>query len=242
MTFWSYTHGQRLLDRLNSRNSVLDSACSRRYTTRTGSTINKLPNSVSQKNPATGTGWHSQRPVYDSCRKVIPSLSLINGSQKRKATEEVPPRPVKRRREPLYREKSDGDAFLALRGFGNSPIHAPKKSFFHCMKQVPRRQEHLLSLYSQYVTVDKADKKESVAVVCDILAKLMAHVRSQNGGHLYSAHLLKAGSYAIKTKIGKADEFDWLIPLNVIVRKRSSGYGTAILIPSCDKTVKFKME
>lgn len=208
MTFWGNTCSQRLLDRqrLNSRNPVLRSASSRLYTAGTGSTINNCSSSVNQKNPATGNSWYSQLPVNDSSRKISPNLSLINGTQKRKATEEVPPRPVKRARETLYRQNSDGNAFLDSCGFGGSLIHVPNESFFDCMVQEPRRQEHLLNLYSQYVTVNKADKKECVAVVCDILAKLMAHVRSQDGGHLYSANLLKAGSYAIKTKIGKVDE------------------------------------
>ena len=76
------------------------------------------------------------------------------------------------------------------------------------------QQRNLLDWYKRTVTVDADDKKRSVAVVCHTLRTIMDNVRSQDGGYFYSANLLKAGSYAVKTKIGKADEFDWLLPLN----------------------------
>lgn len=43
----------------------------------------------------------------------------------------------------------------------------------------------------------------------------MEYVQSQPEGDIYQTDVQKAGSHAVKTKIGKADEFDWIIPLNV---------------------------
>ena len=51
--------------------------------------------------------------------------------------------------------------------------------------------------------------------VRDTMTKIMAHVRGQPGGKIYSADLRKAGSHAAKLKIGKADEFDWNVNLDV---------------------------
>ena len=77
------------------------------------------------------------------------------------------------------------------------------------------RQNHLLAFYDNEVQVKSEDRKTSVATVRDTLFEIMENVRNQPGGDFYSPNLRKAGSHAGKTKIGKADEFDWNIPMNI---------------------------
>ena len=77
------------------------------------------------------------------------------------------------------------------------------------------RQNHLMEYYLNAVQVKNADKKASVETVRDTLSEIMENVIRQPDGDIYSPSLRKAGSHASKTKIGKADEFDWAIPLNL---------------------------
>lgn len=77
------------------------------------------------------------------------------------------------------------------------------------------RQLYVKGLYEKHVAVQPDDRKESVKVVKGTMDKIMHHVRGQEGGKYYSPNLVTAGSYASKTKIGKADEFDYVVPLNV---------------------------
>ena len=90
--------------------------------------------------------------------------------------------------------------------------------------ELDKPQRRLLDWYKRTVVVDADDKKRSVAVVCGVLRTIMENVRSQNGGNFYSGNLIKAGSYVVKTKIGKADEFDWLLPLNAKARRDARGH------------------
>ena len=77
------------------------------------------------------------------------------------------------------------------------------------------RQNHLMEYYRNAVQVKTADRKASVETVRDALSEVMENVIRQPDGDIYSQSLWKAGSHASKTKIGKADEFDWAIPLNL---------------------------
>lgn len=77
------------------------------------------------------------------------------------------------------------------------------------------RQRYLTNFYKHHIAVKKEEMKDSVAVVKDIMGKIMEHVRSQKDGKFFSQNLVKAGSYAVKTKIGKPNEFDYNVPLNV---------------------------
>ena len=76
-------------------------------------------------------------------------------------------------------------------------------------------QVYMDEFYENNVKVKKDDRKESVATVRETLSTIMEHVRRQTGGEIYNPGLRKAGSHAVQTKIGKADEFDWSVPLNV---------------------------
>lgn len=77
-----------------------------------------------------------------------------------------------------------------------------------------RRQTYVSNLYQQ-INPESADRKVSAERVRDIMKKITGHVRSQSGGKIYSADLRKAGSHAANVKIGKADEFDWNVDINV---------------------------
>ena len=77
------------------------------------------------------------------------------------------------------------------------------------------RQNHLMEYYRSVVQVKTEDRKASVGTVRDTLSEIMENVIRQPDGDIYSPSLRKAGSHASKTKIGKADEFDWAIPLNL---------------------------
>ena len=76
------------------------------------------------------------------------------------------------------------------------------------------RQLYMISFHNKYAAVTKDDRKASVATVKGVLDQIMKNVRDQKGGKVFSSDLVKAGSHAVKTKIGKADEFDWNVPLN----------------------------
>ena len=79
-----------------------------------------------------------------------------------------------------------------------------------------RRQTYVSNLY-QLINISADDRKKSMEKVRDTMTKIMAHVRGQPGGKIYSADLRKAGSHAAKLKIGKADEFDWNVNLDVAI-------------------------
>ena len=83
------------------------------------------------------------------------------------------------------------------------------------VKSPLKLQEYMEEFYENNVKVNKDDRTKSVATVRETLSTMMAYVRSQPGGEFYNPGLTKAGSHAVHTKIGKADEFDWGVPLNV---------------------------
>lgn len=74
-----------------------------------------------------------------------------------------------------------------------------------------------VNLLLKQLVVDSEDKKQSKGVQKGIVTKIMENVRGQQGGKIYSADVRKAGSSAVKAKIGKADEFDLNIPMHVKV-------------------------
>ena len=77
------------------------------------------------------------------------------------------------------------------------------------------RQLYLSNYHEVHARVNKAEMKESVTVVKDTMGKIMVHVRGLEDGKVYSPNMVKAGSVAVKTKIGKPNEFDFNVPLNV---------------------------
>lgn len=65
------------------------------------------------------------------------------------------------------------------------------------------------------VSLDDDDKKKSRAYADEVLTDLISHAREQQFGEIYGHQIVKAGSYPINAKIGKADEFDTNIIFNV---------------------------
>ncbi|XP_060567539.1 zinc finger protein 423-like [Ruditapes philippinarum] len=77
------------------------------------------------------------------------------------------------------------------------------------------RKKVIDEYYAKKVDIDKDEKKISVELVNDTLAKIMKHVNGQKGGDIYCPNHRKAGSFPVNTKIGKPDEFDTNICLKL---------------------------
>ncbi|XP_060590669.1 zinc finger protein 354B-like [Ruditapes philippinarum] len=82
------------------------------------------------------------------------------------------------------------------------------------LKRIERKKV-IDEYYAQKVDIDKDEKKISVELVNDTLAKIMKHVNGQKGGDIYCPNHRKAGSFPMNTKIGKPDEFDTNICLKL---------------------------
>lgn len=100
---------------------------------------------------------------------------------------------------------------------GTKQLSQHKKDTGHSDKTCSRRKEYIDHLYKKNVALSKWDKKASVEKVDGILGKIMVHVTKSDGGHIYDRNIRKAGSFPIKMKIGKADEFDMQILVNVLL-------------------------
>ncbi|KAK3103762.1 hypothetical protein FSP39_021705 [Pinctada imbricata] len=86
------------------------------------------------------------------------------------------------------------------------------------------RRKFVLDFENTKVKVEEEDRKKSVNLTKSILDSLLKEIRNYSGGKIYSPAIRRAGSYAVNTKIGKADEFDTNIVLNVQVAEiRTSG-------------------
>ncbi|XP_053401523.1 uncharacterized protein LOC123549236 [Mercenaria mercenaria] len=77
-----------------------------------------------------------------------------------------------------------------------------------------KRKRFIDDMYDR-LSLDAEDKKRSRAYVDKILGEIISHVRKQEDGKIYGHQIVKAGSYPINAKIGKADEFDTNILLNL---------------------------
>jgi DNA-directed RNA polymerase subunit RPC12/RpoP len=77
------------------------------------------------------------------------------------------------------------------------------------------RKKVIDEYYAKKVDIDKDEKKISVELVNETLAKIMKHVNGQKGGDIYCPNHRKAGSFPVNTKIGKPDEFDTNICLKL---------------------------
>lgn len=106
------------------------------------------------------------------------------------------------------------------------------------------RQNYLTNFRDKHVVVKGDDMRASVAVVKDNMDKIMAHVNKSEDGKIYSTNLTKAGSAAVKTKIGKADEFDYTVSLNVKdVHARDRGpLAYKFNSPVCTEEMNIKMQ
>lgn len=94
-------------------------------------------------------------------------------------------------------------------------LHQHQTNTGHSLKTSSRRKEYIDHFNKSKIAISKDDKKASVRIVDDTLKEIMGHVTKADGGHIYCANVAKAGSYPVKTKIGKADEFDTNIRCNI---------------------------
>lgn len=78
-----------------------------------------------------------------------------------------------------------------------------------------KRKKKIDDFFASKIDIDKSEKKASVKIVDGVLSKIMSHVKGQSGGDIYCPNHVKAGSYPVNTKIGKADEFDTNICLKL---------------------------
>ncbi|KAL4219560.1 hypothetical protein ACF0H5_022134 [Mactra antiquata] len=90
-----------------------------------------------------------------------------------------------------------------------------KRDTGHSGKSETRRKEYIDCWYKKNVALSKEDKKESVKMVDGVIRNIMSSVAKSDDGHIYDQNVRKSGSYPTKMKIGKADEFDTQLYLNV---------------------------
>ena len=76
--------------------------------------------------------------------------------------------------------------------------------------------KYLKQLYEKKVKVKKADQIKSRQVTDATLKRILKEIRKEDGGELYSLRFIKAGSHPAGTKIKKADEFDYNVPLTIV--------------------------
>ncbi|KAK3108553.1 hypothetical protein FSP39_010533 [Pinctada imbricata] len=98
----------------------------------------------------------------------------------------------------------------------------------HLLKREAKaRGSYIRTILDEKAAVKNQDRKESIAIVKEKVEKIMDCVRKLEGGKIYLPDLRKAGSSSVKTKIGKADEFDMNITLNLKISDvKTSGHLT----------------
>lgn len=91
------------------------------------------------------------------------------------------------------------------------------------------RRSSIDKIEKDSIAIDKYEKKSAVAEYSHYVRKIIDYIRRLENGKIYSADIHKAGSYAANTKVGKADEFDTNIVLNIDVKDvRTEGVLTYI--------------
>ncbi|KAK3592748.1 hypothetical protein CHS0354_016504 [Potamilus streckersoni] len=99
---------------------------------------------------------------------------------------------------------------------------AHEKNKFHDNSDVRGNRQKSLERYLLYYyrvksDVKPEDKDASFEFARSRLLKILSDVRKQEGGEIFKCELRNAGSNATELKIGKADEFDFNIPVDVKV-------------------------
>ncbi|XP_053396000.1 uncharacterized protein LOC123550923 [Mercenaria mercenaria] len=89
------------------------------------------------------------------------------------------------------------------------------RRYKHLLQSNDERKSYFDEFYKENVKVDKEDMTASRKIADTLLRKMMSHVRNQPGGTIFNPNFIKAGSVPVNAKIGKADEFDTNIELNV---------------------------
>ncbi|KAL3836106.1 hypothetical protein ACJMK2_021559 [Sinanodonta woodiana] len=109
------------------------------------------------------------------------------------------------------RQFSSFDALIAHekeKGHDNSDVRGNK------LKSMQRYLENYYRIKSD---VKPEDKSASFEFVRSKILQILSDVRKQEGGEIFKCELRNAGSNANELKIGKADEFDFNIPVEVKV-------------------------
>lgn len=92
-----------------------------------------------------------------------------------------------------------------------------------------QRRASIDKIEKDSIAIDKYEKKSASQDYSYYVKKIIDFIRTLEGGKIYSASFYKAGSHGAKTKIGKADEFDVNIPVNIDVKSvRTEGTLTYI--------------
>lgn len=87
--------------------------------------------------------------------------------------------------------------------------------------------EYLQKFYDMRVKVDEKDNKKCRKRTWETIKEILSDVRVQDGENsIYSGQPEKAGSYSIDAKVGKADEFDWIVPVKAFVDVNAGYVGT----------------
>ncbi|XP_060556587.1 uncharacterized protein LOC132717178 isoform X2 [Ruditapes philippinarum] len=81
------------------------------------------------------------------------------------------------------------------------------------------RKKNLLDNIFEKIALDKVDRQHSKRLVDRTLKSITSKFDRFQGGGIYRRQYIDAGSYPVKLKINKADEFDVNIPLNIDVKR-----------------------
>lgn len=80
------------------------------------------------------------------------------------------------------------------------------------------RRRSIDELEKESIAIDKNEKRNANTEYSYYMRKIVDHIRKLKYGKIYSADFRKAGSHSVKTKIGKADEFDTNLKLMIDVK------------------------
>ena len=112
---------------------------------------------------------------------------------------------------------SDNTCRACMKTFiDNTRLDQHRKDTGHSSKSTSRTKEYLDNFHKNKIAISKDDKKKSVENVDKTLRLIMGHVKKSEGGEIYCPNAVRAGSFPVKTKIGKPDEFDTNIVCNIV--------------------------
>lgn len=121
--------------------------------------------------------------------------------------------------------KGKSDVISQEDNLTNTP---PKRQTLYRSKSIDRddkveslkeRRRSIDELEKESIAIDKLEQRNANTEYSYNLRKIVDHIRTQESGKIYSADFRKAGSYSMKTKVGKADEFDTNIVLKIDVKE-----------------------
>lgn len=79
------------------------------------------------------------------------------------------------------------------------------------------------------IAIDKPGRTEATDAYSDIVKKILNYIQTLQNGKIYPSNFRKAGSVRLNTKIGKADEYDTNLDVNIDIEEvRTEGMLTYI--------------